>query len=627
MQKIDNLILEKEVSWDESILGKATNMIFGSIKKGWQKTNLRFIANDWAAEYYKAIKAVKDEPETADTTDVNDEETSDVKADYELLKTKIITIESISGFLIRISDVVDLMIDGKKNGGLGRNKTFVVNFFGEFVNLKNIITKADINKDFISNTEYIECLKKIGEMVSHRNNIDDYISTIDLKDLLNISALLTKINDDLGEKILDLIENLNDLEESANAEKDKENDIAEDDTKPDEEKKKAEEQIKRYEDTIIQIKNDLIKINNINNSLKKELADLKATNNTGNSTTHTGPVSVDANGNVTHGINIPERLSFILDRDSVITERFSLQDMLTKYKMSLKDIKLNDSEKEIATKKVNLKKLALLQARAEEIYISNGKIIPEYENLWKKLLLMIENKFQDYIDVDYITNNVKKSIISAADKENIKDESIILKHADKAGISEAIKLDSVKPKQLIVIGFKRNNGAGYLLLQRLKEKNWYILHSVRTPTLENSEVFGKMVQAKFRSSGAMIVNFNIYKMPSAYMFMYYIQNGKIYNNKKGFTFDELKVKLDDLSLNKTDFFSLSINELPEDVNRRTISSVLLVGKIDEATAQSVYGVDPVRISTYNKTNKAVEIAMSNHDSLMNYANALPEETN
>lgn len=621
MQKHNNLILEREVSWDDSILGKATNLIFGSVKKGWQKTNLRFIANDWASEYYKAIKAVKDEPETTteDENQIDEDETSNVNNDYEELKNKIVIIESISSFLLKISDNVNLIIEGKKNGGLNRNKSLVVNFLTEFINLKTTIIKADVNKDFISNPEYIECIKKISEIVSNRNNIDDYIFNTDLKDFLNLSALLTKINDDLGEKILDLISNLTELETDIEEQKSSETETLNNNVS-DEEKKKAEETIKKYEEIIINIQNDLIKITNLNNSLNKELNNLKNINNS-----QSGPVSIDSNGNKTYGINIPESHNIILNRNSIITERFSLQDMLTKYKISLKDVKLNDSERAIATKKVNLKKLALLQARAEEIYISNGKIIPEYENLWKKLLIMIENKFQNYIDVDYITFNVKKTIINNDDKEKIKDETIILKHADKAGISEAIKLDSIKPKQLIVIGFKRNNGSGYLLLQRLKEENWYILHSVRTPTLENSEAFGKKVTAKFRTSNAMIVNIDFYKPTSAYMFMYNVKDGKIYNNKAGFTYEDLKEKLEKLTLTKQEFYTLSIDEIPEDVNRRTISSILLIGKTDEASAQSIYGTDPAKIASYNKPNKAVQIAQSYHNLLMDYVKTLPEE--
>ncbi len=698
MNNIETSILEAEVSWNDSILGKTSNLIFGSVKIGWKKNTLRYLAGQWAGEYYQAIEDIikpkkgEDAPEsdaklnnTATDDSDTDENNEFINISKEELEHKVKIKTDIYNFLKELNDAVNMMIKSKKNGILeDPDNKVIVTILATYSQKKADIFNAD--DEFTSNSSFEEFNRRILLFVNRRNALLEYLQSIELKELVDLSAIITELIDIFNTEIIknnaELGISITDKQEEEK-EKEREIEIA---------------RVKKDDHTVATLEIQLkAKQDELNTALiatgdfKKQIEELKkiiTANNSNKTTTNTEedeevskPIIVKSNDNkvkpeekeetkpeetkpdtrtpgqkgldtikqnrlnkinkTNNAFNSGFDSTFkksesILSRFDIISERVVLQVLIDKYLTKLHNVKVNPGDKDLITDKVNIKKLALLQASAENVYMVVDKADRfnpndkdrKLEAFWKSLLLGIDNKFQHLIHVDRINSKLTKAVLTTDEKASIKEESTLINNAGKAGVINSLETHkSIANNQLIVMGFKRNSGSGYLLLQKLKQHNWYVLYNVLNSLVESqSEALGKTVANKFKNSNSMLVYLDFNTTKSAYMFMYNAKNGLIYNGLNGIKFTDLEHKLNNLNLaTKKDFYSITKEDLQPDLNRRTLSHILLIGTTDLDKAEKIYGVDEKRITGFVARNsKAIQIASEQHKELMSYVEKLPE---
>ena len=515
MTKFNNSVLEADVAWKDSILGKASGLIFGSIGKGWKKTNLRFLAREWAAEYYKAIKEVRSNKE--DDNDLSDTSDNDVlDTDEDVLQStnnindKISIKIELLNFFISLNTSINLILKSK-NGTLSNSElTELVSNLNYYA--KNRKRISELDTEFKDNPKFLEFNRRMTIFSDRRSAITAYLKNVEVNDAIELSAILKALTDELSDQITDLKSKadtvINNLEDNVKAEE-------EEQTKnPDKSSNEYEEKLHKIEEQKAEIEKLHKKIELLTNLINKledekrhtEQPTVSATIDhttkpatTAPTTTLAPPLFIPMEDTRTPGQKGLDKIkanreakknalfnnSFnktfnknesLLNRYDIIGERFVLQDVLDKLTINLKGLKVNDNEKELITSKVNIKALAVIQAKAEGIYMIFDKADrynpndkdKDLESFWKRLILMVDNKFQNFVNVEKVNDLVVKKTLTADQKNILREENTIIKNADKAGITEALSsYKLIKQNQLVVMGFKRNSGSGYMLLQKL----------------------------------------------------------------------------------------------------------------------------------------------------------------
>lgn len=583
-----------------TLAGKFMSFLGGKISQGWKKLKLKDLSIQWTQEYAKAMdKVLKDRLDNIllDTPDSKTSITSKRKPSNKKGDDINSFIDKLSAhtYMMHILDTANSIVNIINSDNESK--------FNDANNFLTVLKDIDTNmydKYFAKNTDILKFLHSLLALDNINKSSKSDLSPYNLNTISqSLDKLLTKLSDSeniyetkINEYIKTYKEKLDELDKKISSENDDKN------------KSKLEQEKKEITDLISGLTN-----------LSKQIGLII------NEAVRTGTFSA-VNGILS---NLKDKSKAILNLGDTIGN--SIDSALSSVGDDISKMEITDEEKKEITNNVNIKRLKVIQFTAETIYKSNTDSADiKLKNYWNKLLLEMDDKFQNAIDVDKVKEQVKSSQLDKKVESSIKIENELIDSAEDSGITFATndfkKIDVNVP---VIMGVRSvNNKTAFLILKKVqKGSNWFMLLNVYDKDKKViKDFFGKGVNDRYLNNDIPIyINTEIKSgNKKVISLLYNYTNGNIYNNtKEGATYEETEKEFKRLGIDTTrKFMSLTYKDIKPDTNKRTFN-IVVSGISDDNKIKEVYNLD----STKYKTKKASFVeADKNHKQMINFFNGL-----
>lgn len=586
----------------KTLAGKFFSFIGGQISQGWNKLKLKDLSIQWTQEYAKAMDAVLKErldnihleaPEAVSKTrkpSMGGTMTKKSKAKLDVFIEKLTKHFYMMHILTNAHRIVDI-VNTANEGKYSEAETILSDL--KSINTNQYDAYFSDNADVLKFLHSLIALDKIDK--STKSNLSPFklgaVSSSLNKLLTTLSNEENKYETDINTYIKNYKTQLEDLDTKINSETDS--------------KKKV-----KFEETKKTI-TDIVE------TLKKLASEIGLVIN---EATRTGAFSA-VSGLLS---NLKDKAKGLTQLGDTIGD--SIDSLFSSVGDDIAKLEISEDEKTEITNKVNIKRLKVIQFTAETIYKKDEQVDTKLKNYWDKLLLEMDDKFQNAVNVDKIKGDVKTAELDKKVANHIKLEAELITDAENSGITYSTNnFKKVNIDTPVIMGVRSsNNRLGYLVLKKAQSgSNWFMLLKVYDKDKkEIHDFFGKGLNERYLNNDIPIyLSTEIKTGNNKYIgLLYNYTNGNLYNNTKdGATFDETKKEFDRLGVDTTrKFMGLTYKDVKPDTNKRTFN-VVVSGTSDSEKIKEIYKLD---IAKFKLKKSSFTTAVKNHKEVISYFNNL-----